>query len=74
MSVTAINAVLGAAIGITFHFLGMPTPALFGALAFALNFVPYIGAVAGMAISLFMAVVTFDTPGYSLLAPLAYAF
>ncbi len=74
LSVTAINAGLGIVIAITFHFLGMPTPFLFGALAFAFNFVPYIGAIAGMAISLFMAVVTFDTLGHALVVPLAYAF
>lgn len=71
--VTGINAVLGLAVAASFYALGMPTPLLWGALAFVLNFVPYIGAVAGIGVAAFMAVVTFDSMSYAALAPLSYA-
>jgi predicted PurR-regulated permease PerM len=74
LSFTAINAGLGFAVAVSFHALGMPSPYLWGALAFFLNFVPYVGAIAGTALAALTAVVAFDTLSYALLAPLAYGF
>jgi predicted PurR-regulated permease PerM len=71
-TLTAINFVMGALVAVIFHLLGMPLPYLWGVLAFLFNYVPYVGALAGIALSGFMAVVTFDTIGYALLIPLAY--
>jgi len=51
----------------------MPSPALWGILVFALNFIPYIGAITGIGLSAFMAVISFDTLGYAALVPLTYA-
>ena len=72
LSFTAINAGLGLAVAVSFHALGMPSPYLWGVLAFFLNFIPYAGALVGVALSGFMAVVVFDTLSFALLAPLAY--
>ncbi len=71
--VTAINAMLGLAVALSFYALGMPTPLLWGAIAFAMNFIPYVGAVTGISIAAFMGFVTFDSIAYAALPPLSYA-
>ena len=70
---TLINAGVGLAVGLSFHFLGMPTPILWAIVAFVLNFIPYIGPIAGAALSALAAIVVFDSLGYAMLAPLAYS-
>ena len=50
-TITVINAGLGVAIGLGMWSLGMPEPPLFGVIAFVLNFIPYIGAVAGVVLA-----------------------
>lgn len=50
-TITLINALLGCAIGVAMWLIGMPTPELFGLLAFMLNFIPYVGAVIGITLS-----------------------
>ncbi|MGQ0485331.1 MAG: AI-2E family transporter [Hyphomicrobiales bacterium] len=72
-TVTAINAGLGVAVAISFQLLGMPTPYLWALFAFILNFIPYVGPIVGTALSGLVAIVAFDSLGYALLAPLAYA-
>jgi predicted PurR-regulated permease PerM len=72
LTLAAINAGLGLVIAVTFHLLGMPLPYLWGLLIFFFNFIPYVGSVAGVALSGFMAIVTFNSVGYALLVPLAY--
>ncbi|KAA0970118.1 AI-2E family transporter [Aureimonas fodinaquatilis] len=47
-TITLINICLGFAIGFVLWLVNMPTPAVFGALAAILNFVPYIGAIVGL--------------------------
>lgn len=71
-TLTAVNAGVAVAVGISFQLLGMPTPYLWALLAFFLNFIPYIGPIAGTALSGLAAIVVFDTIGYALLTPLAY--
>lgn len=56
-SIALINMALGAAIAIAMWFWGLPNPLLFGVIAFALNFIPFLGAVAGAA---FAALVAFS--------------
>ena len=72
LTLTAINAILGVAVALTFHALGMPSPYLWGLLTFFFNFIPYVGALTGVALSGFMAIVTFDSLGYALLIPAAF--
>ena len=73
LAFTAINAGVGLAVAISFQLLGMPTPYLWALLAFVLNFIPYIGPITGVALSGLAAIVVFDSIGYALLTPFAYA-
>lgn len=61
LSITAINAGLGVCVGIAMALLGMPNPLLFGLLAFALNFVPFLGALIGTALTFTVALVSLPT-------------
>lgn len=72
LSVTVINCGLGLAIGVAMWLWGMPTPALWGAMAAILNFLPYLGALAGTTIVGLVALVSFPEAGYALLIPLTY--
>ena len=71
-TITLINAGLGVAVGTVLYFLGMPEAYVWGVIAFVANFIPYIGAVIGMAAAGLVALVTFDTFGAALLVPLCY--
>lgn len=71
-AITAINAMLGLAVGSTLYLLGMPYAYLWGTAAFALNYLPYIGALTGVLLCAAVSVVTFDTLGDALVPPLAY--
>ena len=50
-AITIINAGLGLAIGLAMYAWGMPGAVLFGISAFVLNFIPYLGAIAGVTLS-----------------------
>lgn len=71
--ISVINLGLGICVGIAFFFLGMPLAYLWGLLVFLFNFIPYVGAIFGIALSGFMAVITFDSLTYALLIPLTYS-
>ncbi|MGR3484801.1 MAG: AI-2E family transporter [Paracoccaceae bacterium] len=71
-SITIINAGLGLAIGLALWLLDMPNPFLWGAAAFLLNYLPFIGAIVGATMAGMVALVTFDSVGYALLVPAAY--
>lgn len=72
LTITAINAGLGLAVGLAMWALGMPTPLLWGMLAAVLNFLPYIGAIGGVLIVGIVSLATIPEPGAALLPPLAY--
>jgi predicted PurR-regulated permease PerM len=71
-TITLINASLGLAVGTAMWLVGMPNPLLFGVIAFALNFVPYLGAVAGIAIAFVVGLLTLPDPAAALLPALVY--
>jgi predicted PurR-regulated permease PerM len=71
-AITVINAGLGLAIGLALWALGLPNPHLWGIAGFLLNYLPFLGAVAGTIGVAMVALVTFDTVGEAALAPLAY--
>jgi predicted PurR-regulated permease PerM len=50
ITVVTINLVLGILVGLTCSFSGLPNPVLWGAMAGIFNFVPYVGALCGIAI------------------------
>ena len=50
-AITLINIGLGVAIGVAMWLWGLPSPWLFGLMATALNFIPFVGAVIGATIA-----------------------
>ena len=72
LSVTIINAGLGVVIGLAMWGAGMPSPLVWAIVAFFLNFLPYIGAVAGIVLSAAVALVHFDHLSQALLVPALY--
>ncbi len=70
---TVINALQAVIIAAAMWMLGMPTPLLWGVFTFVLEFVPYLGGAAMMAILTIVALSTFDSVGHAMIAPLVYA-
>ncbi|WP_254919040.1 AI-2E family transporter [Oceanicola sp. 22II-s10i] len=71
-AITVINACLGLAVGITLYLLDMPFAYLWGVAAFLMNYLPFIGAMLGVAGCAAVSLVTFDTVSAALVPPLAY--
>lgn len=72
LTVTTINCALGTVIGLAMWAVGLPQPYLWGVAAALLNFMPYVGMILGVAMVSAVALVTFDTVAYAMLAPLSY--
>ena len=72
LTITVINAGLGASIAAAMYFVELPNPLLWGVLAFALNFLPFVGAVAGAFLVAAFGVLSFDTLGAGLLPAVIY--
>lgn len=70
--ITLINACLGISVGIVLWALGLPSAHIIGVAAFLLNFLPYVGGLAGVVIAGAYALISFDSVGYAMLVPLAY--
>ncbi|MGR3758390.1 MAG: AI-2E family transporter [Tranquillimonas sp.] len=71
-AITVINAGLGVAVGTAMWAVGLDYPYLWGVAAFLLNYLPFIGAIIGAIGAGLIALLTFDSIGYALLAPLSY--
>ncbi len=71
-TVTGINILTGAAIGVSMYLIGMPNPVLWGVMSGLLVFLPYIGPLMGISIVTIVAFLTFDSLGRILLAPAIY--
>ncbi|MEW6629660.1 MAG: AI-2E family transporter [Pseudomonadota bacterium] len=69
LTVAIINAGLGTVIGLGLWGLGMPNPLVWGAAAALLNFLPYVGALMTIFLVAIIAVISFDSISYALLAP-----
>jgi predicted PurR-regulated permease PerM len=67
MSITAINAALGLLTGVAFYFCGMPSPILWGTVAFCFNFIPFVGPLCAAAIFFMAGLLTFDSNWLALL-------
>ena len=72
VTVTLVNLTLGLAVAGVMYLLGMPNPLLWGALAALVEFVPYLGATALVAVLSLAGLVTFEQIGHALLVPAAY--
>lgn len=71
-TITLINAGLGVSIGLAMWLLGMPNPLLFAVIGFVFNFIPYIGALAGVAIATIVGFISFDEVSRAFLAGAVY--
>lgn len=71
-TVTAINLSLGLVTALLCWLVGLPSPALFGLLAFVANFVPYIGPALTLAALLIAGLVTFPQLTDALIAPAVF--
>jgi predicted PurR-regulated permease PerM len=71
-TITLINIGLGVAEGTAMHLLGMPNPMLWGMMATVFNFVPYLGAMAGIVVIAAVATLSFETPAQYILPPIVY--
>jgi len=60
-TIALINLGLGVCIGVAMWLLGMPVPLFFGVLAFLLNFIPFVGALIGVILSITVALLWFDS-------------
>ncbi len=72
--VTALlmNVAEGVVVALAMYLLGMPNPALWGALVVVLEFIPYLGALIMTVILFLAAVTTFDGLGHALVPPAAF--
>jgi len=71
-TVTLVNCGLGACVGAAMYFLGMPNPLLWGVMVAVLNYIPYLGALAGIIILSLAAILTFDDFTRMALVPSIY--
>ena len=73
-TVTLINLGLGVAVGITFYFLGVEDPFLWGVLAAIMNFAPYLGPLVAMVCFGVVSYIQFDSASYALAVVSVYLF
>ena len=71
-TIAVIYLVVGALTTVAMSLLGMPTPGLWGAVAFALHFIPFLGPVITFLILCTVSAIAFDTWVRILLPPLVY--
>ncbi len=67
-----INAGLGLGVALITALLGIPDPLLWGTLTVIVSFAPYVGEMAITVTLLIISMVTFDTFGKALIAPVSY--
>jgi predicted PurR-regulated permease PerM len=72
LSITVINIGQGIAVTLALWAIGVPSPAIWGALAALLNFVIYIGPAVMAAVLLGVGVISFDTLGATLLPTIVF--
>jgi predicted PurR-regulated permease PerM len=69
---TLLNIALGTLVAVVMYFLGLPNPALWGAVVALLNYVPYLGPVISLTLITLVSLLTFDTLPQALVPPLVY--
>jgi predicted PurR-regulated permease PerM len=72
LTVTLINIGLGIAVGTAVWLLGLSNPIMWGTMVALLNFVPYLGAFAGIIFMTIGAILSYDSLGYAMLFPASY--
>lgn len=72
LSISIINFGLGCVVTLALWALGVPEPVVWGALAFILNFMPYLGPGIFTVVIALVSFVSFDTIGQAIYPPLAF--
>jgi predicted PurR-regulated permease PerM len=72
LTVCLINTGLAVVVATVMHFLAMPSPLLWGAVAGTLNFIPFIGAICTTAILAVVSLLTFDNLAQAVVPPLVF--
>ncbi len=72
LTISLINLGLGLAVALALYLLDMPNPLLWGVMATALNFIPYLGAVVGLTVISVVAFATFESLGVAVTVALVY--
>ncbi len=67
-----VNLGEGIIVGLALWALGMPSPALWGALVVLAEFIPYLGALTAVVLLGLAGLTTFDDVGHALLVPAAF--
>lgn len=71
-TITTINVTLGVVVAAAMALLGLPNPILWGVMAAAVNFVPYLGPLVAAVILAFVSILTFEHLGRALAPPFVY--
>lgn len=71
-AVITINLTLGVVVGLMMAAFEMPNPAVWGLMAAALNFVPYVGLMVGVAMVALVSVTTYPSLTTAILPPASY--
>ncbi|MBI4920289.1 MAG: AI-2E family transporter [Devosia nanyangense] len=72
LTITLVNLVLGSLVALVMWAVGMPSPLLFGALAFVLNYIPFIGQATMLVLTFLIALGTRDGLASALLPTAGY--
>lgn len=72
MVVSVINVALGSLTALAAYLMGLPAPLLWGAFAFALNYVPYVGPTIMYLLLFMVGLLTFPTLVGALLPPAVF--
>jgi predicted PurR-regulated permease PerM len=72
LTAAAVNVGEGVVVTIAMYMLGMPNPLLWGVMVVVLEFIPYIGAAAMVAILTLVALTVYDSVGRALLVPAVF--
>jgi predicted PurR-regulated permease PerM len=72
LTITIINSCLGLIVGLVMYAFQMPNALLWGVAAAFLNFLPYFGPVAGVALLTMAGLIHYDSVGLGLLPPAIY--
>ncbi len=70
---TLINIGLGAVVAVVVWAMGVPNPVLWGLMVALANFIPFFGFIIAASVLLVVAMLSFDSFWYALMAPGAYA-
>jgi predicted PurR-regulated permease PerM len=70
--VTTINLALGVVTAATAYLLGLPAPLLWGALAFGLNYIPYVGPSIMYVLLFVVGLLTYASPWGALIPPVTF--